>query len=192
MYEPKQLIFLTDCVKSVSNVPGSFVEAGCAIGATTVFLNKYMNDENMQRDYYAIDTFSGFNKEHVDYEVRRRGKSLSVRSTLQSAFSENRKSWFDRTMALHDAHSVTSIEMDISHFEFSTLAPIVFCLLDVDLYIPIRDSLPKIYAAMSPGGVLIVDDCQPNELWDGALQAYEEFIKEKGIPQEIAFDKLGM
>jgi hypothetical protein len=65
-------------------------------------------------------------------------------------------------------------------------------LLDVDLYIPIRDSLPKIYAAMSPGGVLIVDDCQPNELWDGAIQAYEEFIKEKGIPQEIAFDKLGM
>src|SRR3981189_1053087 len=44
MFSPAQLIALTDCIKSVSDVPGSFVEVGCAYGATTVFLNKFMND----------------------------------------------------------------------------------------------------------------------------------------------------
>jgi len=192
MYKPTQLIFLTECIKSVYNVPGSFVEAGCAYGATTVFLNKFMNDENMEREYYVIDTFSGFKKEHVDYEVKRAEKSPALQSRLLSSFSENRKSWFDRTMELHDVHLAKSIEKDISEFDFATLAPIAFCLLDVDLYIPIRASLPRIFAAMSPGGILIVDDCQPNELWDGALQAYEEFIKENGMPREIACDKLGI
>jgi SAM-dependent methyltransferase len=172
-------------------VPGCFVEAGCAFGATTVFLKKFMRGEKMDRDYYAIDTFSGFDKEHVDYEVRRRGKSR-VRSILQSKFSENRKAWFDRTMAMHSVSSIKSVEADIRNFDFSAIAPIAFCLLDVDLYIPIRDSLPRIYAALAPGGVLVVDDCQPHELWDGALQAYEEFTQENGIPREIACEKLGV
>lgn len=60
MCEPRQLAFLVDCVKSLSAVPGSFVEAGCAYGATTVFLNKVIEEEGIPRKHYAIDTFSGF------------------------------------------------------------------------------------------------------------------------------------
>ena len=59
MFNPHQLVFLTECIKSVANVAGCFVEVGCAHGATTVFLNKFMNVERIKRDYYAIDTFSG-------------------------------------------------------------------------------------------------------------------------------------
>lgn len=188
MFEPKQLVFLTEAVKAVTDVPGCFVEAGCAFGATTVFLNKCMAGEGMSRDYYAIDTFSGFVDAHADHEIAKRGKPGSIRTQ----FAVNKKAWFDRSMLLHGAGHVRSVESDVTAFDFAAIAPIAFCLLDVDLYLPIKDVLPKIYRAMSPGGIIVVDDCKPAGLWDGALLAYEEFVGGMSLPKEIVAEKLGI
>jgi O-methyltransferase len=190
MFSPAQLIFLADCVRSVSSVPGSFVEVGCAYGATTVFLNKYMNDnaQLVERNYYAIDTFRSFVAEHADYEIQNRGKSPSIKKR----FKENKKAWFDKSMAVHGVKRVKSIECDATQFDLSGVAPIAFCLIDVDLYIPIKDLLPKVFSAMSSGGIIIVDDCQPDQMWDGALQAYQEFTRERDLAGEIVLEKLGI
>jgi O-methyltransferase len=190
MFSPAQLIFVTDCIKSVSSVPGSFVEIGCAYGATTVFLNKFMSDskELAERNYYAIDTFRSFVAEHADYEIQNRGKPPSIKKR----FKENKKAWFDKSMTVHGVKRVKSIECDATQFDLSSVAPIAFCLIDVDLYIPVKDLLPKVFSAMSSGGIIIVDDCQPDQMWDGALQAYEEFARERNLPMEIALEKLGV
>jgi hypothetical protein len=188
MYEPTQLIFLTECIRAVQQVPGCFVEAGCAYGATTAFLNKFMDNLDYERVYYAMDTFSGFVNEHVQHEINERGKP----SRLNQEFTENKKAWFDRSMRMHDITRVRSLKVDISQFDFTSIAPIAFCLIDVDLYKPIRDALPKIHAAMSPGGIIIVDDCKPNNIWDGALQAYDEYTRKNNISQEIRHEKLGV
>jgi hypothetical protein len=45
---------------------------------------------------------------------------------------------------------------------------------------------------MSSGGIIIVDDCQPDQMWDGALQAYQEFARERNLPMEIVAEKLGV
>jgi hypothetical protein len=187
MFTPQQLIALTVLMKDAARVPGCFVEAGCAYGATTVFLNKFMDAEGIERNYHAIDTFSGFVKEHVNHEVRHRGKGQS----LLSYFKDNRKSWFDTTMAVHSAERVNSVRIDVAEFDFQSIGPIAFCLLDVDLYLPISNVLPKIYAAMAPGGIIVVDDCKDG-MWDGALQAYEEFARERRLPIEIVAEKLGV
>jgi SAM-dependent methyltransferase len=188
LFEPKQLVLLTEYIKAAGSVPGCFVEAGCARGATTVFLKRFMIGEGIERDYYAIDTFSGFVDKHAEHEIKYRGKPAS----LTGHFTENTKAWFDRSMTLHGVKRVRSIECDVTKFDFSAIAPIAFCLLDVDLYEPIKDVLPKIYRVMSPGGIIVVDDCKAAELWDGALQAYEEFVKQKGFPKEITAEKLGI
>jgi O-methyltransferase len=189
-FSPAQLIFLADCIKSVSDVPGSFVEVGCAYGATTVFLNKFMNDNKdlARRNYYAIDTFRSFVPEHADYEIQNRGKPPSIKKR----FKENKKTWFDKSMAVHGLKRVKSIECDATQFDLSSVAPIAFCLIDVDLYIPIKDLLPKVFSRMSSGGIIIVDDCQPDQMWDGALQGYQEFARERNLPTEIAAEKLGV
>jgi O-methyltransferase len=190
MFSPAQLIFLTDCITSVSAVPGNFVEIGCAYGATTVFLNKFINDnaDLVTRNYYAIDTFRSFVAEHADYEIQNRGKPPSIKKR----FKENKKTWFDKSMAVHGVKRVKSIECDATQFDLSCVAPIAFCLIDVDLYIPVKDLLPKIYSVMAPGGIIIVDDCQPDQMWDGALQAYEEFARDRDLPAEIVLEKLGI
>jgi SAM-dependent methyltransferase len=189
MYSPTELMFLSQCVSDAQAVPGSFIEAGCAYGATTVWLNKYMEEQGIDRDYYAIDTFSGFVEEHVNYERDARNKSAAV---LSSRFGDNRQAWFDKTMELHGAHRVRSIRGDVSAFDFTALIPIAFCLLDVDLYVPIKAALPTLYQALSPGGVLVVDDCWRDDKWDGALQAYDEFIADNGLERRIVGRKLGV
>jgi hypothetical protein len=43
-----------------------------------------------------------------------------------------------------------------------------------------------------PGGIIVVDDCKFAELWDGVLQAYEEFVQQKDLSKEITAEKLGI
>jgi O-methyltransferase len=188
MFDPEQLRLLMDLVVEAAEVPGSCVEAGCANGATTALLRKWMACRGIKKDYYAIDTFCGFLPDHVEYEIKSRSKPQSIRYP----FSSNKKAWFDHSMKLSRVDGVTSIEADVASFDFSSVAPIAFCLLDVDLYVPVAAALPKLYDHCSPGAVIVCDDCQPNSLYDGALQAYEEFVQARHLPDDIRCGKLGI
>ena len=53
--------------------------------------------------------------------------------------------------------------------------------------------MKELYEVLSPGGIMVVDDCDESDvLWDGADQAYKEFVKEIGQPVEIKHRKLGV
>lgn len=186
-FSPQQLIFLTTCVEKARGLDGCFAEVGCNRGYTTAFLNRYMDESGIDKPYYAVDTFSGFIGDHVDYEVETRGKSESIRYKM----ADNRKSWFDRSMEVSGTSRVTSIQADAATFDYATIGPIAFCLLDVDLYVPIIEALPRIYDQVVPGGIIVVDDCAPNNAWDGALQAYGEFTAATGLPGDVRCQKLG-
>jgi len=187
---PPQLCFLCECVEQTRSVPGAIVEVGCAFGTTTLFLAQYMDAQNIEKDYYALDTFSGFVPEDIEHEVIERGKR---RSEYTKRYVANKQAWFDDSMRIHGVRRVHSIKADVNRFDFLALEPIAFCLLDVDLYRPIRSSLPALYAALSPGGRLVVDDCDPaNVRWDGADQAYKDFCKEIGRAPLVVLGKLGI
>jgi hypothetical protein len=192
MFSPAELVFLTQYLSATSAISGSVVEAGCAYGATTVFLNKYMDEQNIDHPYYAIDTFSGFAEGDIDYERIHRNKSAQIIDKLFSTFNDNKKSWFNKTLAANNIYRVRSIKDDVNRFDFATVAPIAFCLLDVDLYLPIKTALPKIYDAMAPGGIIVVDDCWHIDEWDGALQAYDEFVRDCKLEHKIVGRKLGV
>ncbi|HSR55166.1 MAG TPA: TylF/MycF/NovP-related O-methyltransferase [Alphaproteobacteria bacterium] len=187
-FSPRQLIFLTECVERTAQVPGCYAEVGCNRGYTSAFLKRFMEESGIEKDYYAVDTFSGFISDHVDHEVKERGKSESIRFKM----ADNKKSWFDRSMEVTGIKSLTSIQADAATFDYASLGPIAFCLLDVDLYVPIAKALPGIYENLSPGGIIVVDDCAPDQAWDGALQAYDEFVKSMNLPSDVRHEKLGV
>ncbi len=189
-FNPPQLFFLCQCIEDTKQVAGDIAEIGCAHGLTTVFLNKYMDARHIQRRYYAIDTFSGFVTEDVEFEVTSRGKA---RGLFAGAFAVNRRGWFDRTMQDNRITRVVSVEMDVNERDLKTLGPLSLVLLDVDLYRSTRKALPELYEALSPGGIMIVDDCDPADIrWDGADQAYKEFMKGKRQPAQVVHGKLGI
>ena len=188
MFSPTQLVFFTQCLSETRHVPGCCVEIGCAYGKTTVFLRKFMDESGIKKDYYALDTFSGFVPEHVDYEVGQRHKTPRI----AASFATNKKSWFDYSLQISGIDSIISIECDAAKFDFDRIGPIAFALLDVDLYLPMTAILPKLYENLGPGGVILVDDCVPDEHWDGALAAYDEFVAKAGIKHEIVLGKIGI
>lgn len=187
-FSPRQLMFLTECVERVADVPGCCAEVGCNRGYTSAFLKRFMEESGIDKPYFAVDTFSGFLSEHVDHEVAKRGKSESIRYKM----ADNKKSWFDRSMEVTGIKNLTAIQADAATFDYASIGPIAFCLLDVDLYVPIAKALPGIYANLSPGGIIVVDDCAPDQAWDGALQAYGEFVQSMNLPHDVRNTKLGV
>src|SRR5262249_13185134 len=185
-----QLCFLCECLERTRDVPGAVVEVGCAAGVTTVFLNKYMDARRMEKPYVAIDTFAGFVPATIDYEVVHRGER---HDHYDQCFPSNKNSWFDGTMRTNGITRVQSSEADVNEFDFARLGAISFCLLDVDLYRPIKHSLPHLYEQLSPRGLVVVDDCnRDHERWDGAFHAYREFVQERCRTLEVVHDELGV
>ena len=67
-----------------------------------------------------------------------------------------------------------------------------FCLVDVDLYKPVLAALRKVVPLVRPGGIVVVDECNSRNLWDGALEAYKEFTAAEGLPPKIIGAWLGL
>jgi hypothetical protein len=190
-FTPAMLSGICGAVDRVRDVPGAFLEIGCARGHTTVFLNRHLEDSGHQRrDYVCIDTFAGFVDSDVEYEVDRRGKGEHL-DTFQDSFRLNSLAAFEETMRINGCEGVRAIQGDVRTVDLGALGPIAFALIDVDLYLPVRDALDDVVDQMSPGGVVIVDDCVPNVRWDGALEAYREIVAKLGREPDIRHGKLG-
>lgn len=184
-----QLCFLCRCIEDTKDVEGAIAEIGCYWGHATVFLNNYMDAQNIHKTYYAIDTFSGFVSEDIEFEIANRGKQKD----LFAIFENNNKKWFDITMKENNINRVHSIEADVNKFDLRTLSPLSFALLDVDLYKPTKKSLNELYTVLNPGGIIVVDDCDSSDMrWDGSDQAYKEFMKERNQSTQIILGKLGI
>ncbi len=189
MFTPAQLAFLVSCVDATANVDGVIVEIGCASGRTTIYLNRHLDETGDDRRYICIDTFSGFTDEDIENEVSQRAKP---RTGLQG-FRVNSKDWFDRNMDQNQIRRVTSYAADINVFDLASIAPkISLCLVDVDLYRPVKAALEKVHPRMARGGMVVVDDAKPNSLFDGAFAAYAEFADRIGAPRESVYEKLGI
>jgi len=189
-FSAQQLCFFCKCLSDTKDIRGDVAEIGCEYGHTTIFLNNYLDNLiGEKKRYFALDTFSGFSETDISFEVENRSKTRY----FYEGFRENRKEWFMKTMDINKAKRVEVIEADINDFNLQGLGHLSFVLLDVDLYRPTKKALPELYEALSPGGILIVDDCDPsNFCWDGAYQAYIEFTKIAGVTPRIIHQKLGL
>jgi hypothetical protein len=190
MFSPSQLSFLIRCLDETKHLTGAVFEVGCAAGMTTVWLNKHL-DTLGERPYVAIDTFAGFLERDIEHEIQRRGKAPSE-ATLRSFFASNGRTWVERTLRRNGVKRVSLIQGDAAEFDYSKYQDISFALIDVDLYLPVKATLERIFPQMAPGGIIVVDDCADRHLWDGALQAYNEFVERQGLPATVVHGKLGV
>lgn len=187
-HKPYQLEYLLECVSKTKDVPGAVIEIGCAYGATTVFLKKHLDYLGCNKRYIAIDTFSGFTNGDVDHEVRVRGKT----PLLKFPFRQNKIDWVEHSLELAGVHGVELRQADCAAFDYSETGKVAFSFIDVDLYKPVLAALEAIYPKLARGAVVVVDDCQPHPMWDGALQAYTEYVRKNGLPSEIECEKFGI
>ena len=96
-------------------------------------------------------------------------------------------------MQVNGASRVTAIKADAKTFDYSTIGPFSFCLVDVDLYQPVHATLEAVHSLMSPGGVIVIDDCERDHpMWRGGYEAYVEFVGANRLPEDIRLGKLGV
>ena len=147
-----------------------------------------------------LDTFNGFTKDDLRVEFSDRDNR---HSWIIGLFKDNDPDWFKHSLAQRGIVDVAVIASDISTLDPLLLPErIAFCLLDVDLYQPVKVGLEKIYPRLSPGGIIVVDDCWSKsrhlfvegvaEAYDGAMQAYREFVSTEGLPEELVETKFGI
>ncbi|MBU1727075.1 MAG: TylF/MycF family methyltransferase [Candidatus Omnitrophica bacterium] len=190
-FSPQQLFLMCNYIRETKSVEGDIAEIGCYFGDTTVFLNKFMDFEKIDKRYICVDTFTGFDKAAIDFEKKNREKTHDYRS----AYIYNNKKWFEETMRLNGIKRVEVIRADICSYDFCDNTKLSFTLIDLDLYSPTKSALEKVYRKLSKNGVIIVDDCRPSlqtHIFDGALAAYREFVKENNLQELYLLDKLGI
>ena len=99
---------------------------------------------------------------------------------------------FDRTMR-HLGLEVESIQADICTLEPDRLPErVAVCLMDVDLAVPIREGLEKVWPRLAPGGLILVDDCDEDTDWKGARVGYGEFVRANDMPERYTPSGLGI
>ena len=191
-FTPGQLARLTALATEAAAASGDFCEIGCYRGYTTVFLNKHLDAIAPQKNYWALDTFGGFVAADVAHEQQARGKNSAEDRRAMGKFTINSRHWFECTMRLDGITRVTAHAVAVQDYTFPASARFCFVLIDVDLYVPTRAALAKLWPQLSPGGIIVVDDCHEGHVYDGSRQALEEFCTEHGLRFEVVETKLAV
>lgn len=185
--EPAQLTELIKSIDALASVKkNTIVEIGVARGMTTRFLAEHISLQNYNVDYFCLDTFSSFIDKDINYEVEKRNKNK--KDLLAFEYNDYLK-WKKN---FQEYKFIKPIKCDCSTFDFSSIAPINLCFLDVDLYKPTINTLNNIWDFMAEDSVIIIDDVKENNEWDGAFQAFMEFVNEKKLNYYLVGTKCGV
>jgi hypothetical protein len=186
--EPIQLVTFINELERLINVSGNIVEIGVARGMTTRFICEHIRTQKLNNSltFFAIDTFNSFNIEDLNFEIKERGKSLLDLKGFDYNDYEVWKKNFKEFSFLK------AIKADCSTLNYSELGPIKLSFLDVDLYLPTKNALFKLYDATVSGGVILIDDVLNNNTYDGSYQAYIEFCLSKNIDPKIIGNRCGI
>jgi O-methyltransferase len=191
-FTPAQLARLTELATEAAAVPGDFCEIGCYRGYTTVFLNRHLDAIAPAKRYWAIDTFGGFVPADVSHEKKVRGKASREDERALDKFTVNSRRWFEANLRENGITRVSTHAAAVQDFAFPADTRLCFVLLDVDLYLPTAAALEKIWPLLAPGGLVVVDDCQTDHVYDGSRQAVAEFCARHGLGHELVETKLAV
>ena len=184
--DPLQLAEIINSLEKVKNLNGVICEIGVARGMTTRFICEYFKNFDNKPNFYCIDTYESFAKEDIQYEIDKRAKNKSE----LIGFSYNNFDSWKKNFQQFDF--VKPIQQDVKNFNFEKIGPIKFVLLDVDLYLPTMTALNNLKDNMTEGGVLMVDDVSEGNSWDGANQAFHEFVKKHSLKFKLIGKKCGV
>jgi O-methyltransferase len=185
---PAQLSFLCEAISNTRGSSGSILEIGVAKGDTSVFLLEHLRTTADTRTVYFLDTFAGFTDESINHEVDVRGKAVDD----YDAFRYGEEGVFSRNLTRLGYENFRTVKGDAARQDYTRFAPIDVALLDIDLYQPTREILDHLWENLATPGYICVDDCMADTPWDGSLQAYNEFVENKGLQPRIVGQKGGV
>lgn len=176
------------CVRELERdgIPGDFVECGVALGGSAIVLASRLSRGRRFRGYDVFATIpapSERDDEHAHrrYEVIRAGRSTGIGGRRYYGYIDN---LFDVVVENFDRFGLSvdgrSIGLHRGLFEHTLRqdlpAVVALAHIDCDWYDPVRFCLEAVYARLSSGGFIILDDYHD---YGGCRRATEEFLATK-------------
>jgi hypothetical protein len=167
-----------------AGVPGIIVEAGCALGGSSVVLGRAKHPDRPLRVYDVFGMIpppSDADGEdiHARYETITKGESRGIGGDRYYGYEDNLRDKVADTLRSFGLDlKARRIELIQGLFQ-DTLdldEPVALAHIDADWYESVMTCLERIAPHLSPGGVLIVDDY---DHWSGCRKAVDEYFADK-------------
>jgi Macrocin-O-methyltransferase (TylF) len=190
----RRLASLVNTCRSVEerNLPGTFLEAGCALGGSAILIASLKRNE---RPLFVYDVFGMIpppTKEdtqdvHDRYRTIVEGQSRGISGDKYYGYEENlyevvqsnlKRSGIDREkqcVALIKGLLQDTMKID---------EPVAFAHIDVDWYEPVKTCLQRVFPNLIIGGSIILDDYQD---WGGCRKATDEYLS--GVAGTFVLDE---
>lgn len=173
----------TCCLMEDANLPGVFIEAGCALGGSAVLI---ASAKSAERSFLVYDVFEMIpaptdadpQDVHERYQTIVQGKSAGIGGDKYYGYLENLYDLVQSNLSSFGINCQQQLVFLIKGLVQDTMVieqPVAFAHIDVDWYEPVLTSLQRIFPNLVVGGSIILDDYHD---WGGCRKATDEFLRE--------------
>jgi O-methyltransferase len=177
--KPERLYAYLDALWHRRELEGAVVEVGCYLGGTAAIAYQLLRRTGNRKRYVCVDTFGGFVEAHFARDVE-----LGTPEHCRRHFAENSVELVRRLLRSYGCEEIELVQADVTRLAPERLPErIAVSLVDVDLEVPVYEALCRIVPRLSPGGIVLVDDCGSDDGYAGARSGYARFAQENGVPE---------
>lgn len=174
-----------------NKVEGVFIEAGCALGGSTIMIGK---TKAQSRPLHVYDTFGQIpppskhdgSDIHKRYKKIKSGNSKGIKNNLYYGYEKKLLEKVHRNLKRFNLTQKDQISLIKGLFK-DTLKiknPVAFAHVDCDWYDSVMNCLEQIEPRISKGGILIIDDYYD---WSGCRLAVDTYFKRENIAAAYTF-----
>lgn len=175
----------------VTNLPGIFIEAGCALGGSTILLSSVKSAKRPLLVYDVFGTIPSPTKEdtpdvHDRYRTITEGKSQGIGGDTYYGYIENLYEVVEsnlRRFGIDRKEQFVSLIKGLIQETMEVNQPVAFAHVDVDWYEPVMTCFRRIFPHLVVGGSMILDDYHD---WGGCRKATDEYLR--GVVGQFVLD----
>lgn len=165
------------------NLSGLYIEAGCALGGSTVVISKLKPDTNPFNVYDVFDMIpepTGEDTQDVidRYKTISAGESTGIKGDTYYGYMDNLYQVVEenlKTFGVDKEAEKVSLIKGLLQDTMEIQDDVVFAHIDVDWYEPVKVSLDRINQHLVVGGIIVLDDYFD---WGGCRKAVDQFLSD--------------
>ena len=163
-----------------NEIPGLFVEAGCALGGSTIQIGLTKSKNRVLNVYDVFEMIPEPSiRDGVDIQERykkiQNGESKGIDGDIYYGYKKDLINEVRKNLQSFGLNSSSNINLIQGLFRntMTITEPVAFAHIDCDWYDSVTVCLEQIYPNMSSGGVMIIDDYYA---WSGCQEATDNYF----------------
>lgn len=180
----------TDRIKA-QRVEGMFLEAGCALGGSAIYLASQKEKGRSMKVYDVFGMIPPPSQDddkdvHKRYEIIKSGKSRGINNDAYYGYEKDLLETVKNNFRVAGINLEDNIEFVKGKFQdtMNITQPVALAHIDCDWYESVMVCLERIVPLLSIGGELVMDDYF---VWSGCQKATDDFLSKT----EVKFEKFG-